>query len=245
MENIEEIERIFSEMGLSKYKIETYLSLLKITSGTIQQIAKNSKVPACKLYENLKWLHEQGYITLISQKPLSYRANNPKIIIRSEIEENKEKLEQLEKKLEQINFNLPVAEKEIVQITTTRDAYFKKIKESVRESKKSIFYIAQHWRVDAELIRLLGQKIKEGVTVKALGPITQKDKQKIGWLKDTSIKIKNFHPKETHFAVYDNSLVIISLRKQVKKSDYSAVWLKSETLAGILTDYFENIWKNT
>lgn len=242
---MEEIRKILSEISLSKYKIETYLSLLKITTGTIQQIAKNSSVPACKLYESLRWLHEQGYITLVSQKPLSYRANNPKTVIQNEIEENKERLEQLEHKLEQINFSLPVAEKDIVQITTTRDAYFKKIKESVRESKKSIFYIAQHWRVDAELIRLLEQKIKEGVTIKALGPIIKRDKQKISWLNDIGIKIKNIRPKETHFAIYDNSLVIISLRKQSKKSDYSAIWLKSETLARILTDYFNNLWKET
>lgn len=241
---MEELRNILNEIGLSSYKIETYISLLKIKSGTIQQIAKSSKVPSCKIYENLKWLHENGYVSMISQKPLAYRANNPKSVINFEIEKNKEKLDKLKSELETVDINLPVAEKDIIQITTTRDGYFKKVKESVAGSKKSILYTAQHWRTDSELVRLLGQKIKEGIIVKALGPLNKENKSSIKWLKDAGVKIKNFSPKEAHFAIYDDSLVIISLRKEPKQSDYSAIWLKSETIAEILTNHFNNIWKN-
>jgi len=239
---MDKIREILGEIGLSSYKIETYLALLKIKSGRIQEIAKVSKVPSCKLYENLRWLHENGYITIISQKPLSYRANDPKSIIKTEIERRKEKLEELNKGLDKFELNLPVAEKEIIQITTTREAYFKKIKESVRGSKQSISYIAKHWRVDSELVALLGKKTKEGVAVRALGPINSEDKSKIDWLKNAGVKIKNFEPKETHFAIYDGAIVVISLRSGDKKSDYSAIWIKSEVLGKILGDYFDVLW---
>ena len=239
---MDKIREILGEIGLSSYKIETYLALLKIKSGRIQEIAKVSKVPSCKLYENLRWLHENGYITIISQKPLSYRANDPKSIIKTEIERRKEKLEELNKGLDKFELNLPVAEKEIIQITTTREAYFKKIKESVRGSKQSISYIAKHWRVDSELVALLGKKTKEGVVVRALGPINSEDKSKIDWLKNAGVKIKNFEPKETHFAIYDGAIVVISLRSGDKKSDYSAIWIKSEVLGKILGDYFDVLW---
>jgi len=240
---MEELRNILIELGLTSYKIETFFSLLKIKSGTIQQIAKNCNVPACKLYENLKWLHENGYITLVSQKPLSYRANNPKSIISDEIEKRKGNLRKLNDQLQHIKLNLPVAEKEIIQVTVTRDAYFKKIKESVRGVKKSILYTAKNWRVDAELIRLLEEKIKKGVIVKALGPLKE-NKEAIRWLKEIGVKVKNYNLEDTHFSVYDNSLVILSLRKDPKKSDYSAIWLKSETLAEVLTNYFNSIWKD-
>ncbi len=109
---MEQLKSILSEMGMSSYKIKTYLSLLKLksSSGTIQQIAKNSSVPACKLYENLKWLHENGYINLISEKPLSYHANNPKSIINSEIEKKKEKLDKLGKEVKGIKFDISVVD---------------------------------------------------------------------------------------------------------------------------------------
>lgn len=241
---MEELKSILRKIGMSNYKIETYVALLKIKSGTVQQIAKNSRVPSCKIYENLKWLHENGYITMISQKPLSYRANNPKSIINSEIEQDMEKLKKLKGELEIINLNLPTAEKNIIQITATRDGYYKKVKESVAGVKKSIFYTAKNWRIDSELIRLLGQKIKQGVIIRALGPVDKENKSKIKWLRDAGVKIKNFSPKEAHYAIYDNSLVIISLRKEPKQSDYSAIWIKSETIAEILTNHFNSIWKN-
>ncbi len=239
---MDELRKILADIGLSSYKAETYLALIQIRSGTIQQIAKHCKVPACKIYENVKWLHENGYITQISQKPLSYRANDPKNIIKGELERKKEEIEKIKNDLEKIEMKVPAAEKEIIQITTTREAYFKKIKDSVREAKKSILYTAKHWRVDAELIKLLGEKVKEGVVVHALGPI-EKNNEAIKWLKKVGVEIKNYDLKETHFSVYDNSLIIISLRKESKKSDYSAVWFKSETLGRILADYFNNLWK--
>jgi hypothetical protein len=67
----------------------------------------------------------------------------------------------------------------------------------------------------------------------------------INWLKNAGVKIKNFEPKETHFAIYDKSIVIISLRSEERKSDYSAVWIKSEALAKILGDYFNMLWETT
>ncbi len=241
---MDELRELLSKIGLSNYKIEVYITLLRMRYGKVQQIAKHCKVPACKIYENLKWLQENGYITQISQKPLSYRANNPKSIISSEIEEETERLENLKRDMEKLKLNFPAIEKDIIQITTTREGYFKKVKESVKEANSSILYTAKHWRVDVELVRLLEQKVKEGVVVRALGPIP-KDRRPIKLLKEAGIEIKNFDLKETHFSVYDQSLVIISLRKEPRKGDYSAVWFRSETLGKILADHFSNLWKKS
>lgn len=240
---MEELKKILREIGLSSYKIETYLSLLNLESGTVQQIAKISSVPACKLYENLKWLHENGYITQTSEKPVSYRANDPKSIINSEIEKKEEKLQNLKKEIKSVKINLPEPEKDLIQITLTKEAYFKKIKECVRKSKKSIYYTAKHWKVDAELIRLLQEKIKQGARIKAVGPVPSNpaEKKNVFWLREIGVKIKHADIKETHFAIYDNSFVLISLRKESGKNEYHAIWIKSETLANLLLDYFERL----
>lgn len=239
-----ELENVLRDLGFSKYKIEAYLALVRLRKGSVGDIAKNSGVPTSKLYEVLKWLHERGFITQISQKPLVFRANDPKSILKDEVQRKKDRLERIEKELDKIDLTFPVAEKDIVQITTTRDAYFKKIKESVINAKYSIDYIAKHWRLDAELIRLLNKKLNEGVGIRSLGPINRDTKSKVEWLKDAGVKIKKFEPKETHFAIYDKSMVVISLRLGDKRSDYSAIWIKSEVLAKILSDYFNTLWGN-
>lgn len=232
------------ELGIGSYKTKAYVALLSIRKGSVQEIAKNSTVPSCKLYEVLKWLHENGYTTMISQKPLVYRANNPKVILRDEISRRRKDLDRAEEKLSSLKLDLPVSEKNIVQITTTRDAYFRKVKESVENARKSIHYIAKHWRLDAELVKALGKKAKEGVEIKALGPVTKETMQKVRWLKKAGVMARNIEPSATRFSVYDGELVIISLRREdeKKKDNYSAVWINSEVLAQILEKYFKKLW---
>lgn len=234
------INKILRELGMGSYKIETYLALLKIGSGTIQQIAKNSSVPACKLYENLKWLYEHGYLSLTLEKPLTYQANDPKIILLGEISRRKEGMERLEKELQKLKLDFPRQEKDVVQVTNSREAFFKKMKESVVNSRSSISYLAKSWAVDAELWRLLKDKNKEEVRIRALGPLG-KNISSVKWLAQTGIKMKNYLPGTTRFSVFDKENVIIRLRKD--EANYYSIWIKSEVLAEILENYFDLLWK--
>ena len=91
---------------------------------------------------------------------------------------------------------------------------------------------------------MLKKRSDEGAEIRALGPVNRDTRSKVKWLEKATVKVKNFEPKETHFAVYDKSMVIISLRSGSIKSDYSAIWIKSEVLAKILGDYFNVLWEN-
>ena len=235
---------MLSSLGLSKYKIETYMALVRLRKGSVGDIAKNSSVPTSKLYEVLKWLHEKGFITQISQRPLAFRANDPRTVLKDEVGKRKSELERIGEKLDALDMSFPVAEKDIIQITVTKDAYFKKIKESVINANRSIDYIAKNWRLDAELVRLLQEKSRNGVSIRALGPVNKGTNQKVMWLRKAGVKVKNLEPEDTHFAIYDDSMVVISLRSGNSKSDYSAVWIKSEVLARIMSKYFNALWGN-
>lgn len=237
-----ELEDVLRDLGFSEYKIKAYLTLVRLKRGSVGDIAKHSGVPTSKLYEVLRGLHETGFITEVSQKPLVFRANDPKSVLKGEIRSKKDSLERIENELDKLSMAFPVAEKDIIQITSTRDAYFKKIKESVSNAKNSIDYLAKHWRLDADLIRLLNKKSDRGVRIRALGPINKEMEPEVRLLRDAGVRIKNFEPEETHFAIYDKSMVVISLRSGEKKSDYSAIWIKSEVLAKILGAYFNILW---
>lgn len=242
MEKIEKVKEILQALGFSHYKAETYLSLLKIGSGTIQQISKNSSVPACKLYENLKWLHEQGYLSLTLQKPLTYKINNPQVILQEELNKRKSQLDNIETALHKLSFALPPPEADLVQLTNSREAFFRKIKESVANSKSSISYLVKGWTLDAELWRLLRNKKKEGVKIRALGPLNPKTRPKTRWLNQAGIAIRNYLPQTTRFSVFDKKVIVIRLRKD--EANYYSIWIKSEVLAEILENYFELLWKN-
>ncbi len=238
---MEELRKILTEMEMSSYKIETYLSLLKIKKGTIQQIAKVSKVPACKLYENLKWLYEHGYISLSLEKPLTYQANDPKVILESDINEKEEKLERIKKEIGKLNLIFPQIENDLVEITSSKEAFIKKMKESVIKSKKSISYTTENWSADSELWRLLSEKAKKGVKIRAIGPIDKKTKERAEKIKQAGVKIKPHNLESTRFSIYDKELAIIRIRKD---ESYSSIWIKSEVLAEILENYFNMLWNS-
>jgi sugar-specific transcriptional regulator TrmB len=241
--NEETLKNILTEIGLSSYKRQTYLALIKIGSGTIQQIAKNSKVPACKIYENLKWLYENGYISLVVQKPLTYRANNPNIILKSEINKRKEQLITIEKELSQFKPIFIEDEKDIVQITNSREAFFNKMKEAIINSKNSISYSVKNWSTDAEIWRLLNESNKKGVKIRCLGPINEKNEERIKELSSVGVKTRNFNPPTTRFSIFDKKTVVLRLRKE--ESSYYSIWIKSEILAEILENYFDIVWNNS
>lgn len=239
-----DLKELLLSTGMGSYRADAYLGLLKIKQGTIQQIAKSCKVPSCKLYECLKWLHENGYATLISESPLRYRASDPKEAVLGDISEKLSMLEELKKRAKSLKISIPPQEKGIIQLTTTRKAFFEKMKECAWKAEKYLHYIAKNWKYDAELLRLRKQKLEQGIEMKALGPINKKTMKNVRLMKRIGIQVRNFNPRGLRFSVYDDSMAIISLRKQEeKKEDYPAVYVESDTLAGILEEKFQRLWR--
>jgi len=239
---MEGIRKILENLGLSSYKIEVYTTLLQLGTGTIQQIAKNSNIPACKIYENLKWLYERGYVSMVLQKPLTYKVNDPKVVLKSEIEKRKDNLNDIEKELEKTSFDVPLLETNIVQINNSQEAFYKKIKSSIGEAQKSISFIVLSWKLDSEAFKLFKEKVKKGVNVRALGPINKNTQEIINELRKIGVQVKNYDAKATRFSVIDKKTAIIRLRKKDESSYYS-IWIKSEELAEILESYFDMLWK--
>jgi sugar-specific transcriptional regulator TrmB len=238
---MEELKKILNDLGLSSYKSRAYLGLLKIKSGTIQQIAKNSSVPSCKLYEILKWLHEQGYITMILQKPVTYSANDPEIVIRDELAKKERNLKDIESQLGKLNFKFQESDKDAIQITNNKQSFIRKMKETLNNSKGSVDYIIHNWSTDSEIFRISRRMIKNGVKIRVLGPVNEKNLDKVKWSVEAGIEVRNFTPKTTHFSIFDKRIVIVKLRKN--EEDPISIWIKSEVLAEILQDYFNSIWK--
>jgi sugar-specific transcriptional regulator TrmB len=239
----EKLREILKELGLSAYKIEAYINLLKLSKGTIQEIAKNSNIPSCKLYETLKWLHQRGYISLILQKPITYIANSPESVIKDEVLKKENKLNSIKQDLKNISLELPKSQEEILQIFNTEEALKKKIMECLSNSNESVSYILHKWSLDSGLLKLSASKIKKGVHIRALGPIDKKNLEKAKHSVEAGIKIKNYSPKSMRFSIFDKKTVILRLKKQEKENVY--ILIKSEVLGEIFQNFFNILWKNS
>ncbi|HLE46838.1 MAG TPA: helix-turn-helix domain-containing protein [Candidatus Thermoplasmatota archaeon] len=74
--NPERISKL-AQLGLNEQQARAYLSLLDVDTATVNDIAKESRVPRAKLYEVLETLNRKGLIEVIPETPQRFRANPP------------------------------------------------------------------------------------------------------------------------------------------------------------------------
>lgn len=237
------MEEILEKLGFSEYKKKAYIALIELETGTVGNIARKSKIPSSKIYEILEWLYNQGYISIIKQKPLTYKANNPKHLLKAEVKSRMDSLKKIEEDINKITTSLGVAQRNTFQIVYGRDAFFKKVKESVSRSEKSIIAIVKSWRVDYDLKEITTHFIKRGGKVRFLGPTHTDNRQYIHAWKSIGIDVKNHEPESTRFTVWDGKIITIGFKDDGNK-DYASLWIENEYLGKILTDYFEKLWKS-
>ena len=235
------MEKILDQLGFSKYKKQAYISLIKLEKAPPLKIAKNANIPSSKIYEILNSLHKDGYISLTCQKPLEYRANNPKSILKSDVNSKINKLKEIEEEINHITTILPITETANIQIISSRNAFFKKVKETITKSNNSIIAIVKNWKIDYELNKLTREFTKRGGEIRFLGPINKENRTKIKEWEKTGIKIKNLNPNTTRFTVWDQKTIAIGFKDEDKK-DYTSLWIEDPYLGKILTEYFNTLW---
>lgn len=73
----DELHAILEEAGLSPYQADAYASLLELGSASASEIATVSGVPQPRIYDVLRGLEDDGYVTTYDQDRLYARANDP------------------------------------------------------------------------------------------------------------------------------------------------------------------------
>lgn len=72
-----ELNTILEEIGLSPYQAEAYVTLLERGSASASEIASISDVPQPRIYDVLRALEDEGYVTVYKRDQLYAQANDP------------------------------------------------------------------------------------------------------------------------------------------------------------------------
>lgn len=73
----DELITVLEDAGLSPYQADAYTTLLERGSGAASEIASMSDVPQPRIYDVLRALEEQGYVTVYDRDRLYAQANSP------------------------------------------------------------------------------------------------------------------------------------------------------------------------
>ncbi|HDI00932.1 MAG TPA: TrmB family transcriptional regulator [Candidatus Bathyarchaeota archaeon] len=77
MEVGEQVVSSLMKLGLTRYEALAYIALVQLGSGTVADIHRLSGVPTTKLYEVLSRLEAKGWVEVLRERPLKYRARPP------------------------------------------------------------------------------------------------------------------------------------------------------------------------
>ncbi|MFX0088508.1 MAG: TrmB family transcriptional regulator [Candidatus Hodarchaeota archaeon] len=216
------ITQTLKELGLSDYEARSYYALIILGPSNASEISQEAGVPPTSMYKILERLQRKGWIEISHARPRIYKAVDPRICEKTQLERIKEVFEELSKKY----VATPSHEKSQLIFTISGEKnVLNKIGEILDRTNNEFILMAPN----AEHITMkLNKKFKtaseRGVRITV---ITHSD-QRI----PEFIERKNREPLEAIDIVSDNNESMISM------PDYSICgWVKSPQLTKHVRKY--------
>ncbi len=156
------IERM-QTLGFSQYEAKVYLALLQQPNVTGYELAKNSGVPASKIYAILNKLIAKEVVQAIDSEPKKYIPQPPDEILSRMRGDFLETVDLVSEKLEQLYKHGDTADEHIWNLTG-RNSIMRKILDFLQEAQSSIFLSVWDEELD-EMASQLKKAHERGVNI--------------------------------------------------------------------------------
>lgn len=150
----EALERL-QDLGLSQYEAQTLLNLLRLGTGTAQDVTRINDVPRTRVYEAADRLHELGFVDIQHTTPRKFTVISTETIVRTLNTRRENTITELSECLEEIGPAQPQREQFGVWTVTGREAVSSRIDEFIAEADEQVVYMTvDELLTDAHLDRL-------------------------------------------------------------------------------------------
>ena len=235
------IDDVLKELGFSPYKTQVYKAMMKLKKARAWEIAAHSGVPTSKVYEVLNWLQTKGYVGIISRKPITYVLNEPRKTLNQGINDRITLLETLQEQVQKESF--PEAPTETpFEIVYGPQAFFKRVTKATANAQKTLVSVFSTWESTNAYLRAEQRFTERGGKVRLLGPINKQTRARVKQRAKGGASVKHLASPEVKFAVWDSSLVKLTLSAGLRGENYS-LWVKHPDFAQAMEEYFNKLWK--
>ncbi len=156
------IERM-QNLGFSQYEAKVYLALLQQPNVTGYELAKNSGVPASKIYAILNKLIAREVVQAIDSDPKKYIPQPPEEILSRMRGDFLETVDLVSEKLQQLYKRTDTADEHIWNLTG-RSSILRKLLDFITEAQHSVFLSVWDEELD-EIAASLKKAHKRGVQI--------------------------------------------------------------------------------
>ncbi len=156
-------------LGLSKYESQTLINLIRLGTGTAQDIARINGVPRTRVYESADRLHELGFIDIQYATPRKFTVTSQETIIRMLNINRENTITELAESLEEIGPTQPQREQFGVWTVTGREAVSSRIDEFIAGADEQIVYMTTDKLLTDEHLERLQAAAERGIEIDVAG----------------------------------------------------------------------------
>ncbi len=157
------------DLGLSQYESQTLINLIRLGTGTAEDIAQINGVPRTRVYESAERLHELGFIDIQHTTPRKFTVTSKETTIRMLNIKRENTITELAECLEEIGPTQPQREQFGVWTVTGREAVSSRIDEFVTEADEQIVYMTTDELLTDEHLDGLQTAAERGVKIYLAG----------------------------------------------------------------------------
>lgn len=184
---------LIQRFGLTKNEAKIYISLLTLKEAKASEIAKATNIPRNKIYEIVENLSKKGFVEILPEKVLSFRALPFESAFDYYVQRYQRRIKSLHESKDKINDYLKklVIRKEeehgYFAVLRSKSIIYKKIEDMLENSKKDAILMINS--PDIRRLTYIAKNSSRTIRIKVLFPITNDNKQLAKkWLSFTELR---------------------------------------------------------
>jgi sugar-specific transcriptional regulator TrmB len=219
--------------GLSAYAAETFVTLVKIESGTAQDISDLSEVPRTRVYDAVDELEQQGLVDVQHSNPKQFWAVSEGTTCQHFEQYFTQRLNRLRDAFGALETNIRSKEQRGVWTVTGRGTITERIREFIDAANERIVFMSVEGLLTEEIIASLAAAQDRGVSIR-LGEMSESSRREI----ETAVPETEFVPslwnwEETpsgRLLMVDDEATLVSVlvpddgEPVGKQTDETAIW---------------------
>ncbi len=242
------------KLGLTYYEAKAYLALMMTGVTKPSVISEESGIPRTKIYEVLKKLEENNWITIEKGRPSTVTPKYPKEIIENKKSIFNSNIDSLSNELSMSYDSMMSNETLKVRILHSIDNIAQLTAEMIERAEKRIMFMGSLYSpLEIEIIQNQLLKAKQrGVSIRIITvpKIKIKDGEIniIEYLSAVKNDIKIGHPYFIKSIIVDDKEILLMLSRVKDEipdlDNMIAIWIPDPSLTSYMASVFDMDWKN-
>jgi sugar-specific transcriptional regulator TrmB len=257
---MEEPEALLKHLGLTEYEAKAILVLLKNGKCTADTISNVGIIPLPRVYDTMSGLAEKGLVFISKTRPQTFKTIDPKRLFELLKEDEKKKMDDRIKIIEDIAPQFLDKIKDIVKedLGVRLDADFSLVRKKlnveeiwsdlIKKTEKEFLIFAGDMSWIKRKEKEMKNAVRKKIVVRIISNKPSKDVVKIAKIAEKNgAEIRFFEdPSLVRGIISDRKIVyIIKKQKGSETSDYYSIIVTNEMIADVFRKYFYFLWEKS